>query len=107
MRIRITETVGVLETTFEAEADTQEETLALLEAARLRWRTETSAHLQGQLNHLTYLDVSVPAELAHLNKIEACGDCPIGGREGGPLCGRVELCDWECWIQTDHLNQHG
>jgi hypothetical protein len=42
-----------------------------------------------------------PAYLAHLTQLEACGDCPVGGRwdeqtgEHEATCPRVALCDWE------------
>ncbi len=37
------------------------------------------------------------ALLGALEAVLACGDCPIGGRDGdGPKCLRAALCDHEC-----------
>jgi hypothetical protein len=49
-------------------------------------------------------NMSVPANLRHLEQYPTCSDCPIGGQDGsGPVCKRAPLCDWECKQQVEAL----
>jgi hypothetical protein len=64
----------------------------------------------ADLSSTTYLDVPIPLELRNLADIEACSDCPVGGRynfeDGGEqetTCARAQLCDWECHRQVEYM----
>lgn len=48
-----------------------------------------------------YLGYPIPLILRHLDALESCEDCPVGGQDGsGPVCPRASLCDWECGVQV-------